>query len=286
MKSNDIFVIPRSKVLNQLEYWITTKSEFYITFHRFQNSLSFSGNINFQICLTTSQINIDLPNSTTFSFILTSKDKIFFGQESKNVILASDFDRLILIENLRLSKKIINQIHQISEINDSQTILELFKEVYPKSKVTIVSRKRFYYLHEVCYLPARTVNIEKYIESIINKMTDFSEDDVWKTRTILYELFDNAIEHGSKFDENKIIRSEVMINNNGLYIVISDQGEGFDLSNINIDFNQENPTGRGIMMVKILSDMFWVKDRGKTIKVFLNRSNSQNIPFISYQHTF
>ncbi|MEN2998950.1 MAG: ATP-binding protein [Brevinematia bacterium] len=279
MSKTSIFLIPTSNTLKKLNCWLTTTSSFHTNFCESKNSLIFSGKTKFEVDLSSSSIRIDL-NAGIFSFIVVSKGKVIFGERKRDVTFVSDFERVILIEDFKLSNEFRKKFYSISDVTDSQKLLEDLRKLVGDRGITIIFRKNFYFFHEVCFLPAKGNNVDNYLSLLLSKMTDFSEDDIWKTKTVLYEVFDNAIEHGSKFDENKMIKVETLISNNGLHIIVSDQGEGFDISGINFSLNPEKPTGRGLTMIKMLSDIFAVEDKGKTTNIFIARSNSLYIPYI------
>lgn len=275
----EIFSIPTSEVLKRFDYWITTNTTFTVNLHKAREKITFSSSINFEVDLNTSSLSIDLVNSSCFSFILISKEGLKFGEIKGRVALISRFDKLILIENFTFPKTFKRRFLLTCDTTNSQKLLVSMMNMVGNRGVTILSRRKFYSFHEVCFIPARGNNVESYVSLITGKMEDFSEEDIWRAQTILYEVFDNAIEHGSKFNENKMIKVETLISNNGLHAIVSDQGEGFELSDINLTLDQDKPTGRGIMMIKMLSDVFSVKDKGRTTSVFVARSNSQYIPF-------
>ncbi|MFN4245114.1 MAG: ATP-binding protein [Brevinematia bacterium] len=278
MSDTNVFSINTSDILNRFNYWITTNSKFSANLSRSKEMVNFSGAIVFGIDLNTSSIVVDLVNSRQFSMVVISKDKIFFGERKHDVLITSNFDKVIFIEDFSLSEKFIKYVFEISNL-DSQKLLEKLRDFTVDRKITVLCKRKFYSYHQVSFIPARVNNVESYLSLIFKNVVDFSEEDIWRAKVILYELFDNAIEHGSGFDENKMIKSEVMISNNGLNLTISDQGEGFDISNIDLSLDKDKTTGRGIMMVKMLSDVFCVKDKGKTTNVFISRSNSLYIPF-------
>ena len=279
MNSLNFFSLNTSDVLKKFNYWITTNSQFSVHFYKTKNLISFKGNIVFGADLLSSSIIMDLVNSKPFTWVLVSKDKVFFEKDKPDISIMSNFDKVILIENFKFSYKFKKYFLEIKDLENSQTLLEKLSEFTLGKKISIICKRKFYFFHEVIFIPARTQNIENYLSFIFKKTVDFSEDDIWRTKTILYELFDNALEHGSKFNENKIIRIETIISNNGINIIISDQGEGFNMSNIDFSLDKNKVTGRGIMMVKMLSDILLITDKGRTTNVFINRSNSQYIPF-------
>ncbi|MCX8028981.1 MAG: ATP-binding protein [Brevinematales bacterium] len=280
MLRHDIFSIPLSRVLQNMGYWITTSSRFMTTFCNTRNRLVFSGSVIFEVSMTDSSIDMDLVKSKQFSFALVSKEKIFVGNSDSRIILIPNFEKLVLIENLKLSEKVIKKLSILKENIKPQDLISKISEMFRAEKVTVISKRNFYYFRELGYLRSDIRNIELYLSRIFCNMVDFSDEDIWKAKTVLYELFDNSLEHGSKFDKNKIIKVETLISNNGLHVIVSDQGEGFNISKVDLTFNHNKTTGRGIMMIKTLSDIFSIKDSGRTAGVFISREKSQYIPFI------
>ncbi|MCS7298882.1 MAG: ATP-binding protein [Spirochaetia bacterium] len=281
MYKTNVFSIPLSKVLKNMKYWITTTSDFKVTFRPSQNILVFSGSIVFDIKLDDDSIHLDLLRSKPFSFALVSKGKVYVGRSLGILDLFPNFDKLILIEDTKLSRILIKRISFISDTIKPQDLISSLTKILGPRNITVLSKRDFYYFQEVSFLRSDVKNVELYISRILDKMIDFSEEDFWRTKTVLYEVFDNSLEHGSKFSGNKVIKVETLISNNGLHVIVSDQGEGFNLSQVNISFSHDKPTGRGIMMIKTLSDMFMIKDKGRTTGVFINREKSQYIPFIA-----
>ena len=71
------------------------------------------------------------------------------------------------------------------------------------------------------------------------------------------EAVANAIKHGNKMDLNKRVHAEFSLNGSALEIKISDQGEGFDPSNVSDPLNPQNlmkTSGRGIFYMKTFMD--------------------------------
>lgn len=280
MYRTNVFSIPLSRVLKNLKYWVTTTSDFKVTFRPSQNVLVFSGGIVFEIKLDDDSIHLDLTRSKPFSFALVSKGKVYIGRSLGNLNLLPNFDKMVLIDDTKLSRRSIKSMSFISNPMKPQDLIDLLTKILGPKGITVLSKRDFYYFQEVSFLRPDVKNVELYVSRILDKMTDFSEEDFWKTKTVLYEVFDNSLEHGSKFSTDKVIKVETLISNNGLHVIVSDQGEGFDLSQVNPSFSHDKPTGRGIMMIKTLSDMFMVKDKGRTTGIFINREKSLYVPFI------
>ncbi|MCL5990929.1 MAG: ATP-binding protein [Bacteroidetes bacterium] len=71
------------------------------------------------------------------------------------------------------------------------------------------------------------------------------------------EAINNAIIHGNKFDINKHVYVKVDCNNKALTVSVKDQGNGFDLDNLENPLSPENllkESGRGIFIIKKIAD--------------------------------
>ena len=85
--------------------------------------------------------------------------------------------------------------------------------------------------------------------------------------TSITEAFNNAIEHGNNFDENKevIVSFEQM--NDGLTFCVQDEGKGFNPTKINdpTDSNNDGESGRGVFLMGLLSDRLLFENGGSKI---------------------
>ena len=111
--------------------------------------------------------------------------------------------------------------------------------------------------------------IKKNIKSDINIMNDIvsdillsidkeiGDDDMFNIRLILSELIINGIKHGNKNDIEKNIFISLFIDDKWVEISVSDEGEGFIYTK-NIDPFAYCESGRGLLLVEGLSDMFIV----------------------------
>jgi len=71
------------------------------------------------------------------------------------------------------------------------------------------------------------------------------------------EAVTNAIVHGNKLDENKMVKIFLSYSNPNLNIRISDEGSGFlfdDIPDPTKPDNVEKPDGRGVFLMKHLAD--------------------------------
>lgn len=107
-------------------------------------------------------------------------------------------------------------------------------------------------------------------------------DEFFKENSLNEELFgnvlvavteglNNAISHGNKLDSALTVDFSIEMNEQGLIeIIIEDQGNGFDFNNLPDPTSLENldkPTGRGIFLMKGLSDECEFLNDGRTVKL-------------------
>lgn len=92
----------------------------------------------------------------------------------------------------------------------------------------------------------------------------------------MMEAVNNAIKHGNKYDLSKKVRIQMHSNPYKVQFAVSDEGEGFD-----IEDNSPNPlgrnlrdcNGRGIFLMKSLSDDFCYQNKGNTVVMDFHLNN-------------
>lgn len=101
------------------------------------------------------------------------------------------------------------------------------------------------------------------------RKNNLSEDNFNRVFLCLSEAVMNSIYHGNQNDERKQISIQAGCNNEMINIEINDEGDGFDYNNL------ENPTeaknlkkesGRGIHIIKSLTNELEFKEKGKCIQ--------------------
>lgn len=121
-------------------------------------------------------------------------------------------------------------------------------------------------------IPSLPENI-RMIESFIDNAKDrFSlNDDMYGNIMIaVTEAVNNAIRHGNKCHSEKNVELNLAFQKSMLKFTVRDQGEGFDFSHLpdpTSPENLENPGGRGIFLIKHLSDEVDFSDNGRTIEL-------------------
>ena len=107
-------------------------------------------------------------------------------------------------------------------------------------------------------------------------------DDFFKENSLNEEFFgnvlvavteglNNAISHGNNLESHLFVDFSIEINDkNSIEIYIKDKGKGFDFEHLTDPTSPENldkPTGRGIFLMKGLSDECEFLEEGKAVRL-------------------
>ena len=121
-------------------------------------------------------------------------------------------------------------------------------------------------------IPSIIDNI-RMIESFIDNAKErfhLDEDIYGNIMIAVTEAVNNAIKHGNGGNSKKNVNLSLMLNENLLRFVIEDEGSGFDYHNLPDPTSPENlekPGGRGIFLMKHLSDEVEFREGGKTVEL-------------------
>ena len=121
-------------------------------------------------------------------------------------------------------------------------------------------------------LPSKYESIT-LLESLIEEVADkyqIPEDTFANMMTCLNEVVMNAIVHGNKMDEHKKVIVNAEIDHKRIMWTIADEGNGFDYNNLpdpTAEENLENLTGRGVFIVKQLSDQCIFNASGNEVEL-------------------
>lgn len=121
-------------------------------------------------------------------------------------------------------------------------------------------------------IPSITENI-RIIESFIDNAKErFNlDDDIYGNIMIaVTESVNNAIMHGNKNDKSKNVTLSLSLNQNIINFTVIDEGNGFDFQNLPDPTSPENidkPSGRGIFLMKHLSDEVNFKNAGSMVEL-------------------
>jgi len=109
---------------------------------------------------------------------------------------------------------------------------------------------------------------ENFLLNIFRK-NNLSEDNFNRVFLCLSEAVINSINHGNQYDKQKEVSIQANCKDELISIRISDEGDGFDYSNLKNPVQSENiknESGRGIHIIKSLSKELEFEEEGKCIQ--------------------
>jgi serine/threonine-protein kinase RsbW len=121
-------------------------------------------------------------------------------------------------------------------------------------------------------VPSMTENI-RMIESFIDNAKEKYrlDDDIYGNIMIaVTEAVNNAIKHGNNSDKSKNVHLSLFLNDSVIKFIVKDEGTGFNYDNLpdpTAPENLEKPGGRGIFLMKHLSDEVEFKDDGRIVEL-------------------
>jgi len=121
-------------------------------------------------------------------------------------------------------------------------------------------------------VPSMVENI-RMIESFIDNAKErfHLDDDIYGNIMIaVTEAVNNAIKHGNNNNKTKNVYLSLALDESVIKFVVKDEGEGFNYDNLPDPTSPENlekPGGRGIFLMKHLSDEVSFKDNGRIVEL-------------------
>ncbi len=117
--------------------------------------------------------------------------------------------------------------------------------------------------------PQNVSKVEPFVEGLVDRYQ--IQPEVYGNILIsLTEAVTNAIMHGNGADEKKKVKVKAEPRSNKIAFLISDEGPGFDYSNLPDPTAPENILkigGRGVFLMKQLSDLVVFSDNGSTVEI-------------------
>eukprot|EP00039_Didymoeca_costata_P021805 m.345477 g.345477 ORF g.345477 m.345477 type:complete len:138 (+) comp26502_c0_seq1:88-501(+) len=116
------------------------------------------------------------------------------------------------------------------------------------------------------------------VERIIEELKSFYQipEDIYGNILVsITEAVNNAIRHGNKLDSEKIVDFSFESTEKEFTFKIRDKGVGFDPDSIpdpTLPENIAKPDGRGIFIMKNLSDEVKFEDEGRLVEITFYRS--------------
>ena len=132
-------------------------------------------------------------------------------------------------------------------------------------------------MKKILQISSKIENLRK-VEKLVDEISaeyQISSDIYGNILIAALEAANNAILHGNKLDENKMVNIEIIKEEKSLKIQIEDEGNGFDYKNIpdpTAPENIENVNGRGIFLMEKLSDKIEFSKNGARVELEFNLS--------------
>ena len=111
--------------------------------------------------------------------------------------------------------------------------------------------------------------VESFIENVGEKIR-IDEAIYGNVLVSVTEAVNNAIVHGNKEDKNKKVRLGLKQNKKSVRFIVEDEGMGFDHNTLPDPTNPKNlekVKGRGIFLIKSLSDKTTFKQGGRVVEM-------------------
>jgi len=114
------------------------------------------------------------------------------------------------------------------------------------------------------------------VEALIDKISELkgvNEDSYGNMLIAVTEAVNNAVIHGNCFQKDLLVDVVVTDFTDKICFTIHDKGKGFDFNNLpdpTAPENIEKENGRGIFLIKNLSDGLEFEDDGRTAKIYFN----------------
>ncbi len=116
------------------------------------------------------------------------------------------------------------------------------------------------------------VKVENFIESFVEYF-QLPSDLFGKISLAVIEAVNNAILSGNKRIPDKLVTLTAERTDDKFMVTVSDEGEGFDYTNIpdpTLPDNINKVTGRGLFLMKTLSDELNFENNGATVTLVYN----------------
>ena len=130
-------------------------------------------------------------------------------------------------------------------------------------------------------LPSRIEAIDKAATAVAEVVTrsGMSEEGAFRIDMAVREALANAVIHGNKLDENKLVEITVKSSPDSLEVSVHDQGQGFNPDTISDPTKEENilkSSGRGIFFMRnFFDEVDWSisHEGGTTVRMIKRRVN-------------
>jgi len=116
-------------------------------------------------------------------------------------------------------------------------------------------------------------DIEELVDNTCNSL-GIKEDAYGNVLIAVTEAVNNAIQHGNSFDDSLFVDVFVGNKNEEFCFTVKDEGNGFDFTNLPDPTAPENllkENGRGIFLMKSLSENVEYEEKGKSVNIYFSK---------------
>lgn len=126
---------------------------------------------------------------------------------------------------------------------------------------------------EITSSPERIYEVEQFIEEI-RDFLGFKDDVFGNVMVAITEAVNNSIFHGNRGDASKKVRIHcASLSPYRIMVAVEDEGNGFDpegLPDPTAPENLESPGGRGVFLMRHLSDEIRFESAGRRVEMVFN----------------
>ncbi len=118
-----------------------------------------------------------------------------------------------------------------------------------------------------------------FLQSLLKQLERFAwpERDRFGIRLAVEEALSNAIRHGNALDDDKEVGIRCRVTQDKFWIEITDQGAGFDVTELPDPTAPENltkPSGRGVLLIQNFMTQAYYSEKGNCLVMEKQRSSA------------
>jgi serine/threonine-protein kinase RsbW len=117
--------------------------------------------------------------------------------------------------------------------------------------------------------------VERFVDEIC-EFYNIGDENYGNILIAITEAVSNAIYHGNRLDPEKSVKFFYETKDNNLCFTVLDEGRGYNpdtLPDPTDPENVENPNGRGVFLMKMLTDDIKFFDEGRKVELYFRIAN-------------
>ncbi len=129
-------------------------------------------------------------------------------------------------------------------------------------------------------VPSTLTEASRVLSEIVAELQrqGWSERDIFSVQLAVEEALVNAIKHGNRSDQSKLVSTRCRVSRQAICVEIADEGEGFDPSQVPDPTSPERleePSGRGIMLMRTFMNRVTYNAKGNVVTLEKTRSDAE-----------